>query len=65
MDTNESLSLETFPKSYETCLLENCVMKEDSLHHLYFKLQLVSNTWGDTIFPSAFMPENLTLSVAV
>ena len=44
METNESLSLETFPKSYETCLLENCVVKEDSLHHLYFKLQLVPNT---------------------
>ena len=65
METNELLSLETIPKSFETCFLENCVVKEDSLHHLYFKLQLVSNTWGDAIFPSALMPENLTLSVVV
>ncbi len=44
MEINESLSLETFPKSYEACFLENCTVKEDSLHHLYFKLQPASNT---------------------
>lgn len=59
METNESLSLETFPKSYEACFLENCAVREDCLHHLYFKLQPASNTWGDAIFPSALMPENL------
>lgn len=63
MDTNESLSLETFPKSYEACFLENCAVREDCLHHLYFKLQLASNTWGDAIFPSALMPENLSMVV--
>ena len=59
MDINESLSLETFPKSYEACFLENCAVKEDCLHHLYFKLQPASNTWGDAIFSSALMLENL------
>ena len=59
METNESLSLETFPKSYEACFLENCAVREDCPHHLYFKLQPASNTWGDAIFPSALMPENL------
>ena len=59
METNESLSLETFPKRYEVCFLENCAVREDCLHHLYFKLQPVSNTWGDAIFPSVLMPENL------
>ena len=59
MNTNELLSLETFPKSYEACFLENCAVKEDCLHHLYFKLQPASNTWGDAIFPSALMSENL------
>ena len=28
MEINELLSLETFPKSYEACFLENCVVKE-------------------------------------
>ena len=59
MEINESLSLETFPKSYEACFLENCAVRKDCLHHLYFKLQPASNTWGDAIFPSALMPENL------
>ncbi len=59
MNTNELLSLETFPKRYEACFLENCAVREDCLHHLYFKLQPASNTWGDAIFPSALMPENL------
>jgi len=58
MEINELLSLDTFPKRYEACFLENCAVKEDCLHHLYFKLQPVSNTWGDAIFPSALMPEN-------
>ena len=58
METNESLILDTFPKRYEVCFLENCAVKEDCLHHLYFKLQPVFNTWGDAIFPSALMPEN-------
>ena len=44
METNESLSLETFPKRYEACFLENCAVREDCLHHLYFKLQPASNT---------------------
>lgn len=59
MDINDFLSLDTFPKRYEACFLENCAVREDCLHHLYFKLQPVSNTWGDAIFPSALMPENL------
>ena len=59
MNINELLSLETFPKRYEACFLENCTVKEDCLHHLYFKLQPASNTWGDAIFPSALMLENL------
>lgn len=59
MEINESLSLETFPKSYEACFLENCAVREDCLHHLYFRLQPSSNTWGDAIFPSVLMPENL------
>ena len=59
MNTNELLSLETFPKRYEACFLENCAVREDCLHHLYFKLQPASNTWGDAIFPSALMSENL------
>jgi hypothetical protein len=58
MEINESLSLETFPKRYEACFLENSAVKEDFLHHLYFKLQSASNTWGDAIFPSVLMPEN-------
>ena len=53
------LGLDTFPKRYEACFLENCAVREDCLHHLYFKLQPASNTWGDAIFPSALMPENL------
>ncbi len=44
METNELLSLDTFPKRNEACFLENCTVKEDSLHHLYFKLQPASNT---------------------
>ena len=37
METNELLSLETFPKRYEACFLENCAVRKDCLHHLYFK----------------------------
>lgn len=59
MDINDFLSLDTFPKSYEACFLENCAVREDCLHHLYFKLRPTSNIWGDAIFPSALMPENL------
>lgn len=59
METNELLSLDTFPKRYEACFFENCAVKEDCLHHLYFKLQPASKTWGDAIFPSALMLENL------
>ena len=59
MDIKDFLILDTFPKSYEACFLENCAVREDCLHHLYFKLQPASNTWGDAIFPSALMPENL------
>jgi len=29
METNELLSLETFPKSYEACFLESCSVKEN------------------------------------
>jgi len=35
MDINDFLSLETFPKCYEACFLENCAVKEDCLHHLF------------------------------
>lgn len=59
MDINDFLSLDTFPKSYEACFLENCAVREDCLHHLYFKLRPTSNIWGDAIFPSALMLENL------
>ena len=59
MDINDFLSLDTFPKSYEACFLENCAVREDCLHHLYFKLRPTSNIWGDAIFPSALMSENL------
>ena len=59
MDINDFLSLNTFPKSYEACFLENCAVREDCLHHLYFKLRPTSNIWGDAIFPSALMSENL------
>ena len=59
MDINDFLSLDTFPKSYEACFLENCTVREDCLHHLYFKLRPTSNIWGDAIFPSALMSENL------
>ena len=59
MEINESLSLDTFPKRYEACFLENSAVKEDCLHHLYFKLQPASNTWGGAIYPSALLPENL------
>ena len=59
MEVNESLSLETFPKSYEACFLESCSVKENCLHHLYFKLQPSTNTWGGAIYPSALLPENL------
>ena len=59
MDINDFLSLDTFPKSYEACFLEKCAVREDCLHHLYFKLRPTSNIWGDAIFPSALMPENL------
>lgn len=59
MDINDFLSLDTFPKSYEACFLENCVVREDCLHHLYFKLRPTSNIWGDAIFPSTLMSENL------
>ena len=44
MDIKDFLILDTFPKRYEACFLENCAVKEDCLHHLYFKLQIVSNT---------------------
>ena len=59
METNELQSLETFPKSYEACFLESCSVKENCLHHLYFKLQPSTNTWGGAIYPSALLPENL------
>ena len=59
MEINESLSLETFPKSYEACFLESCSVKENGLHHLYFKLQPSTNTWGGAIYPSSLLPENL------
>lgn len=59
METNELLSLDTFPKSYEACFLESCSVKENCLHHLYFKLQPSTNTWGGGIYPSALLPENL------
>lgn len=52
MEINDSLSLETFPKSYEAFFLENCAVREDCLHHLYFRLQPTSNTWGDTFIRS-------------
>jgi len=45
MEINESMSLETFPKSYEACFLESCSVKENCLYHLYFKLQPSTNTW--------------------
>ena len=59
METNELLSLETFPKSYEAYFLKSCSVKENCLHHLYFKLQPSTNTWGGAIYPSALLPENL------
>lgn len=59
METNELLSLDTFPKSYEACFLGSCPVKENCLHHLYFKLQPSTNTWGGAIYPSALLPENL------
>ena len=59
MDINDFLSLDTFPKSYEACFLENCAVREDCLHHLYFKLRPTSNIWGDAILPSALMSETL------
>lgn len=59
METNELLSLETFPKSYEAYFLKSCSVKDNCLHHLYFKLQPSTNTWGGAIYPSALLPENL------
>lgn len=59
MDSMKSLNLDFFPKSYEVCFLESCTVKENCLHHLYFKLQPSSNTWGEAIYPSALMAENL------
>ena len=59
METNELLSLDTFPKSYEACFLESCSVKDNCLHHLYFKLQPSTNTRGGAIYPSALLPENL------
>lgn len=59
MEINESLSLETFPKSYEACFLESCSVKDNCLHHLYFKLQPSTHTWGGAIYPSTLLPENL------
>ena len=59
MNISKLLSLETFSKSYEACFLESSSVKENCLYHLYFKLKSISNTWGDAIFSSALMPENL------
>lgn len=59
MDSMKSLNLDFFPKSYEVCFLESCTVKENCLHHLYFKLQPSSNIWGEAIYPSALMAENL------
>ena len=59
MEINELPNLETFPKSYEACFLESCSVKENCLHHLYFKLQPSTNTRGGAIYPSALLPENL------
>lgn len=44
METNESLSLKTFPKNYEDCFLEDYSVNESCLHHLYYKLQPANNT---------------------
>lgn len=34
-------------------------MKETCLHYLYYKLQPANNTWGNAVYPSALMSENL------
>ena len=59
MKINDLLSLNAFPKGYEACFLEECLVKESCLHNLYYKLQPVTNTWGDAIYPSALKAENL------
>ena len=59
MKINKLLSLETFPKNYEACFLASCSLKENCLHHIYFRLQPSGNTWGGAIYPSALLPENL------
>ena len=64
MEIVESLSSETFPKSYEACFLENCTVKEECLHHLYFKLQPSSNTWGGASFPRHLCLKTLSMVVA-
>ena len=59
MKINDLLSLNAFPKGYEACFLEECLVKESCLHNLYYKLQPVTNTWGDAIYLSALKAENL------
>lgn len=59
MEINDLLSLNAFPKGYEACFLEGCSLKETCLHHLYYSLQPVNNTWGDAIYPSVLKAENL------
>ena len=59
MKINDLFSLNAFPKGYEACFLEECLVKESCLHNLYYKLQPVTNTWGDAIYPSALKAENL------
>lgn len=59
MEINDLLSLNAFPKGYEACFLEDCSLKETCLHHLYYSLQPVNNTWGDAIYPSVLKAENL------
>lgn len=38
METNELLSLDTFPKSYETCFLESCSVKRELTISFIFRL---------------------------
>ena len=63
METNELLSLETFPKRYEACFLENCAVKEDCLHHFSSYNQLPIHGEMQS-FPRHLCPKTLLMVVA-
>ncbi len=64
MKTNELLSLETFPKRYEACFLENCAVREDCLHHLYSSYNHLPIHGEVQSFPRHLCPKTLSMVVA-